>query len=275
MTIAGVVAGWYFSLNETNNPELEPFTYKRPRFPILSSFWRVLRYHFGSVAFGSLLIAFIQALRILLAYIQRQTKQQTNDSRLIKFIFCCVQCCLKCLQACVEMVTRNAYIYIAIKGVSFANAGKAVIKLIISNAATIAIVNTLCELIMFLGKALIAAACGWIAYAILDNVPRFKTGGVDEITSTWLIILVTVFFAYAVAASFMMVFDLAVDTVLVCYVTDMEENAERHGGDASFKVAAHVDPSKLDYAKQAPAGKGMNAPIAGKNPNMGDAPQAI
>jgi len=43
-------------------------------------------------------------------------------------------------------------------------------------------------------------------------------GGDNQITSTWLVILVITFFSYAVASGFMMVFDISIDSVLICYV---------------------------------------------------------
>jgi hypothetical protein len=95
-------------------------------------------------------------------------------------------------------------------------------------------------MIMFLGKVLIASCCAWVAYAILDNSKQFQTGGANEITSTWLVILVCIshegvhtglfhasdgyflqvvlFFAYAVATGFMLVFDVCIDSILICYV---------------------------------------------------------
>lgn len=248
LTIAGAVCGWYFSLNESNSPEVEVRRFQRGRFPVCAALGRTLRYYLGSVAFGSLLIAFIQFVRSVFAYIQRQLNKSNGGagpSAPVKFVMCCIQCCLKCLQTVVEMVTRNAYIFIALKGVSFCAAGKRVFHLLATNAATLLFVNVLSEIIMFVGRVGIAAAAGWGCYVLLDTVPRFAEGGEDEITSTWLVVLVTMFFAYAVAGGFLSIFDLAVDSILVCYVTDMEENAERGGG----KVPVHVKADKLAFAK--------------------------
>lgn len=66
----------------------------------------------GSIAFGSLLIAIIQAIRAWLAYLQRQSKSMQNNSAM-RAIMCCVQCCLKLMQSVIEIVTRNAYIFVS------------------------------------------------------------------------------------------------------------------------------------------------------------------
>ena len=255
MTIAGAVCGWYFSLNESASPEVEKRRFQRGRFPICGSLGRTLRYYLGSVAFGSLLIAFIQFVRSVFAYIQRQLQKNSGPGgppSSVRFVLCCIQCCLKCLQTLVEMVTRNAYIFIALKGVSFCAAGKKVFHLLASNASTLLFVNVLSEIIMFIAKVGIAAASGWGCYVLLDTVPRFAPGGEDEITSTWLVVAVAMFFSYSVASSFLGIFDLAVDSILVCYVTDMEENAERGGG----KVPVHVKADKLAFSKKRKGGAG-------------------
>lgn len=245
MTVAGVVGGWYFSLNEKNNPAVEERRYKQPRLPICSSLGRALFYNFGTIAFGSLLIAFMQFIRAVVAYVLRKMKSTGgNQSSVTRFAACCVQCFLKCLQSCVEMVTRNAYIFSAIKGTSFCASGKQVFSLITSNAATLALVNVIGELLMFLGKVFIAMAGGWCAFAIMDNYPGFKYGEANYIYSQWIVILVTVFFAYAVASSFMSVFDMAVDTVLVCYVIDphhVKDDKLGYGGKAAHKGQPSVD----------------------------------
>eukprot|EP00965_Chrysotila_dentata_P134757 4457711-Pleurochrysis_carterae.AAC.1 len=45
---------------------------ERRRFPIASSLHRAARYHLGSIAFGSLILALTQAARMLLELIDRQ-----------------------------------------------------------------------------------------------------------------------------------------------------------------------------------------------------------
>ncbi len=246
--------------------------YKGSTWRIASSLRRVLRYSLGSIAFGSFLIALIQAIRAVCAYIQRKLEPAAKNNSQLRFLLCCVQCCLKCLQKAIEVVTRNAYIYTALKGDSFCGAGARVFGLVRKHGSVFVMVNILGEVIMFLGKITIATACGWGAYVLLDNIADFKPGGKNELSSTWLPILVTVFFAYATASGFMMIFDLSVDTVLVCYCTDMEENGGK---------ALHYEGSSLDAKAKAKAiadaraghkGGNSNAPLQSAPPAMGAAP---
>jgi hypothetical protein len=45
--------------------------------------------------------------------------QNGQNTGTVRFLMCCIQCCLKCIQTAIEVITRNAYVYVALKGVSF------------------------------------------------------------------------------------------------------------------------------------------------------------
>ena len=153
---------------------------------------------------------------------------------------CCVQCCLKCVQAMIEVVTRNAWIVVALKGTSFCSGGREAFRIIVENATVLLFVNIISELIMFVAKVGIALACGWASYVLMDHVAAFQAGGSSPITSSWLVVLVTIFFAYAVTGAFMSVLDLTIDTALVCYVT-VRPAARRHAL-TSIRSCLHVAP---------------------------------
>jgi hypothetical protein len=103
-------------------------------------------------------------------------------------------------------------------------------------------VNVLGDIILFMGKVGISCVCGWGAFVLLENVAEFKQGGANQLSSTWMPVLVTIFFAYFVASGFMDVFSLTIDSILVCYVTDCDE----HGG-----KPAHMNGDELDAKSKA------------------------
>ena len=83
--IAGSVAQWYF----TRDKKQIPF------FTVGKSLWRCFRYHLGSLAFGSLILAIVYFIRIVLVYIERQVKGSKN--KVAQFLLKCLQCCFACL----------------------------------------------------------------------------------------------------------------------------------------------------------------------------------
>lgn len=92
VTTAGVIGTWWFVPAEA------------------SSFWspalsdsvcRATTYSFGSICFGSLLVAIVQALRALEHY------SRDNDD--FQFLSCIIQCLLGCIEGILESINRWAY----------------------------------------------------------------------------------------------------------------------------------------------------------------------
>jgi Plasma-membrane choline transporter. len=77
-------------------------------YPIFKSFYNLVRYHLGTVAMGSLIIALVQFVRAILAAIQYQVKGHENAVSRCVFRTC--QCCLYCFEKVLKYLSRNAYI---------------------------------------------------------------------------------------------------------------------------------------------------------------------
>ena len=65
-SLSGNVSDWYFFRRDKQ---------RQSRIPLTRSFCRVLRYHLGTIFFGSFIIALIQLIRILMAILDSQTKK--------------------------------------------------------------------------------------------------------------------------------------------------------------------------------------------------------
>ena len=61
---------------------------------------------FGSICFGSLIVAIIQTLR----HLQNQLRHSDDDS--MKLIGCIIQCILACIEDLIEYFNEWAYIYV-------------------------------------------------------------------------------------------------------------------------------------------------------------------
>ena len=92
VTTAGVIGTWWFVPSEANG-----FCSKA----IGDSFSRAVTYSFGSICFGSLLVALVQALRALEYYCR------DNDD--FQFLSCIIQCILGCLEGILENLNKWAY----------------------------------------------------------------------------------------------------------------------------------------------------------------------
>ena len=93
------------------------------------------RFHTGSLAFGALIIAIIQLIRIILAYIQKKLKKN-KESKIAHAILTCMQCCFYLLEKVFRYINRHAYIEIAIYGYDFCTGACKAVKLILRNIIT-------------------------------------------------------------------------------------------------------------------------------------------
>ncbi|CAI8016272.1 Choline transporter-like protein 4 [Geodia barretti] len=213
-TLAGAFASWYWAYRKPKDV---------PLFAVLGSLGRAFLFHSGSLAFGALIIAIIQMIRIILAYLQRKLKDKTG--RITKIIFCILQCCFWLLEKFFKYVNRQAYIEIAIYGYDFCTGACKAVKLMIRNLLTTAVKDRIVAFLLFLGKIFIVCVIGVLAY--LGFGPYQDQGEKlwGQPLNYYLIpVMVLVTLAYFIASGFMSVFHMAVDTIFICALEDYERN---------------------------------------------------
>lgn len=70
----------------------------------------LLRYHLGSIAFGSLTIAFFQAIRWVFEYYRRKTSMMNRETKGAKVLLATTAWLLWVLEHFVKYFSKNAYI---------------------------------------------------------------------------------------------------------------------------------------------------------------------
>ena len=115
-TISGVYGAWYFS---PNNP---------PKGATRGALRRALTYSFGSISFGSLIVAIINLLRQACSIAQQQEANSGNIAA--SCAFCILGCIIGLLDWAVQFINRYAFSYIALYGKSYIESAKATWKLI-------------------------------------------------------------------------------------------------------------------------------------------------
>jgi choline transporter-like protein 2/4/5 len=216
-SIAGAVSKWYWS-KEKSVKEMGLF-------PLGKAFYNCFRYHMGSLCFGALIIAIIQMIRIILTYIDQNTKGLQDKNKFLKILMKVLQCCMWCLEKVAKFVSRNAYIVISMKGKSFCSATVEAFMLILSNIAQVGIVGVISMIMLLLAKLSITAACGFITFTHVSSEPRYQKGGTMEVSSPVVPCIVTIIMAYFVASTFLGVYELAIDTIMLCYCEDKKVNS--------------------------------------------------
>jgi choline transporter-like protein 2/4/5 len=187
--------------------------------PLLTSMKRMPFYHSGSAAFGSFLIAVMQFVRVCMRVVMTGMKKIDRNGKVFAVVGYVIECCLWCCQKIIEFINRNAYIMIVIDGNSFCWSAFQALKLMIANVMSVAAINIVGDLLLFLAKLSISIGTAFLAFVML-NGDDYK----EEISSPVLICSVIAIFAYSVAAVFMGIVEMGIDTTLLCYCRDMEKH---------------------------------------------------
>eukprot|EP00656_Telonema_subtile_P006724 TRINITY_DN1312_c0_g1_i1.p1 TRINITY_DN1312_c0_g1~~TRINITY_DN1312_c0_g1_i1.p1 ORF type:complete len:678 (-),score=174.63 TRINITY_DN1312_c0_g1_i1:222-2255(-) len=211
--IAGAIGSWYWT------PYIDGDKKDLPSMPVCGSAWRTFRYHIGTIAFGSFIIAVIEAIQVVIEYIK---KKYLEENACLVCIASYIQCCLECFKRIMEFISRNAYIITAVKGKNFCAAAFEAFNYILDNVAQIAAVNWISMYLMFLGKVFIVLGTVVVCYifAVTDN----------DISSVIVLLVVCAVIAYCVAGMFLSVFETAIDTILMCFCWESSAKGSFVGG---------------------------------------------
>lgn len=214
--IAGTVGHWYWKGNENGDAE------GYGAHPLLRSLYVTFRFHLGSAAFGALMVAIVQFVRYLAAYLETRSKSVTKKSRVMRAIMCLVHCCLKCLEYCVKFISRNAFIISALYGESFCTSTRHAFHTITANLAQVALVTFLGDLILRFGQMLIALMATFSCWVYLDNRPEYDVGGHLELSTFWFPTLLTGLLSWFIANECLSIYDITVDTLLISFCQDQK-----------------------------------------------------
>jgi choline transporter-like protein 2/4/5 len=169
--IGASVCIWYF--NQT--PEGE--TAEAGQSPVRKSYYWAFRYHLGSIAFGSLILAIVWAIRIMFEYIYHQinNNELVSQNRFVQIGLKCVRCCLDCFERFIRFINKQAFIQIGLTGKNFCSAAKDGFFLVVSHPIEFGLLSGLANLFMILGNLLMMLGTALVAFAIIRNVKSIES----------------------------------------------------------------------------------------------------
>jgi len=235
MVMAGAFAGWYWTMDKSGDLE---------HGGLLQSFKRTLFYHLGTCAFGSLILSFVRVLRLVLEYIEDKLKEYGEDNPLVKCVTCFCKCCLYCLEKFIRFLNRNAYIMTAVYGHSFCSGARRSFSLLAQSSVRALVLDKVTDFILFIGKIIVVGLVSAATFAIFSS----------EVTSSLKInlnyhfvpMLVIILGTYAIASTFFSVYSMAVDTIFLCFLQDIE----MHDGSEENPYFMNQDLKKILELKE-------------------------
>ncbi|CAN8001373.1 unnamed protein product [Ixodes hexagonus] len=198
--VAASVSSWYFTRHKTQMSS-----------PVLESAEYLIAYHMGSVTYGSLLLAIVEPIRALVIGVHLVVGRKTSlCPRLEK----CWSACCRCFDYLLTHISKNAFIVTAIHGFSFITSARRAQKLLRRHRAQLSAVDSVADFLLFLTKLAVAVPavfCGvWIITESLTTV------------NVWVPLFAGGFISYYVADSCISVYEMTIDTLILCFCEDSE-----------------------------------------------------
>jgi hypothetical protein len=203
---------------------------QRGNFALSKGLWWAFRYNFGSLAFGSFLLAIIWSIRVIFEYVNKKIKDLNGDNAAVKLISRVIRCCLDCCHRFVKFINENAYIQVALTGENFCSSAMAGFVLALKHSGSFVITNGIGGIIGFIGKVTIATGNTFIGYLLITKSKLIST----EIDSPVPPLVVVFLMSYLVATVFMSVYSIISLTILQCLYADVDiccqDNKDIHDG---------------------------------------------
>merc|ERR1712232_1477779 len=204
--VIAMATGFWFLAKKDENRDTEG--HGRGGLVVKRAVGTVFRYHIGSLAFGAFILALVQLIRYILKYFEKQAQAQKN--KIMVLVLKVLQCCMWCFEQCIKFLNKNAYIQIALMGTNFCTSAKNAFYLILRNFIRFGVVAMLGTVIKYLGMFAITVATVVLGYYIFvamhpDSPPIIPMA-------------LYLFVGYVVAKLYITVFQLAVDTILQCFI---------------------------------------------------------
>jgi Plasma-membrane choline transporter len=213
-TVAGVYGSWYFCSGKPGG---------MPRGATRGAFKRATTYSFGSIAFGSLIVAIINMLRQACSIAQQQSAQ--NGNIVGSIMFCCLGCIIGLLDWAVTFLNRYAFSHIALYGKPYIAAAKDTWKLMKDRGIDALINDCLIGPVLTMGSLFVAYLCALLSYLYLEfTKPAYNDGR----TFTPVVMAFAFLIGLQVCQIFMTPISSGVDTLFVAMSWDPDVLVREH-----------------------------------------------
>jgi solute carrier family 44 (choline transporter-like protein), member 2/4/5 len=128
-----------------------------------------IKYHMGSLASGSLILAIVWIIRGIFAYIGKKMEDASGNNCLTKCLVGCCNCCLACFNKFIQYMNQQAYIYMAISGEGYCSSALSAFLLMTRYAVTFGMVHTITDVFIFIIKWSIAIGTTVIAFPLMST----------------------------------------------------------------------------------------------------------
>ena len=232
-TIAGACADWYFTFaDQDGDRDIRVFAVER-------SFYRVCRYSFGSMIFGALLIAIVVVIKWIATYCIKQVMAQSPENKVVQMLGAALVCVVNCVEKLIRFLGKLAYIECAIYGVNFCTGIYSASKRLITNMVRFSFLSVFAHLMIFLGKLGVVAGTVLICEAMMTSEDSSAA-----LNPPYAPLVLCGFAAALTVALVMSVYETAIDTIMMCFLEDEDENTGDKPSFATGELAQFMKSTK-------------------------------
>lgn len=209
VTVAGTIGTWWYSPEDANCCCSSA---------IVGSTVRALTTSFGSICFGSLIVALVQATRALV----NAMRSEENS------IFLCIaDCILGCIENLIEYFNKWAYVYVGLYGYPYLKAGKSVMELFHNRGWDAVITDDLVSNVLFMLSLVVGLIAGLISWGLLiaKQAEWFPSLSAND---KWVGFVFGFIIGTVLCSILMSVIGSAVNTVIVCFAEGPTEFQRNH-----------------------------------------------
>lgn len=157
VTTAGVVGKWYYKNADTTSI-------------VWKAFKRSVTKSFGSVCFGSLIVAVIKTIQFII----RMARSNSDNT----CVMCCLDCIITCFEQIVEYFNEYAYAYVGIYGLSYIESAKKTWELAKGNFMTALFNDNLIYPVLLFSNLFIGIFTGVVSWLLLESVSTALASGI-------------------------------------------------------------------------------------------------
>jgi len=196
-----------------------------PPHPTRSAFLRASTLSLGSIAFGSLIVAILELIRMLLNY--AQSNAAANGSFIEACLAACAGCFLGCIESLVEYFNKYAYIEIALYGKPYLAAAKDTWRLFVDRGVDALVNDQIVSMGMTWGSFFVGGLCALFSYIYLKATnPAYNSNG----GYTPVILLFSFLIGFQVAQTLTSAIEAGVSTIFVGLAEDPHILEQRSPG---------------------------------------------
>ncbi|KAJ3011684.1 putative choline transporter, neither null mutation nor overexpression affects choline transport [Thoreauomyces humboldtii] len=170
VTVSGLFATYYF-LGQPGGPQGKvtiPVSN-----PTAASAKRAMTTSFGSICFGSLVIAILQTIRAMLRMAQNSAAGDNNPGAAL--CAACAGCCLGMIEQLVQYFNKWAFVQVAVYGKDYIQAAKDTFALVHSKGIDAIINDQLIGSVLGMGGVVVSLICGFVAFVYVRASPEIPS----------------------------------------------------------------------------------------------------